>query len=275
MSLLLAACAAAAFGSADFLAGLTARRIAPLTVVAWSEAVGLVVALVAAAPFRSAGPTGADVVWSVAAGWAGAVGMVFLFRGLATGRMAVVAPLSAVVGAVVPVAVGLALGERPSVSAWAGVALAAPAIALVSSPGKGAGTGPGRAWLGVASGVAFGMFFVFITRTTPTSGLWPLAILRAASLIFVAAIARLRGASMGAPGRVRPALVAVGVGDMGANILFLLGARSGLLSLVAVVAGLYPAFTVLLARLVLGERIRRLQVIGLVLALAVVALIAG
>lgn len=274
MSLLLAGLSAAVFGVSDFLGGLTSRRVNSLVVVIWAEVVGLAMAL-AAGPFLGGSTlTAADVGWSAAAGVAGAFGLVSLYRGLADGRMAVVAPLSAVAGAVVPVTFGLLLGERPPLLAWLGVAAALPAIWLISAPPGDAPPGPSGAVLGMAAGVGFGLFFVFISRTPEAAGIWPLAVARAASLLPLVGAALLGGVALGPPPGTRLPVTAVGVGDMGANILFLLAVRSGFLTLVAVVTSLYPAFTVLLAALVLRERIHRSQGIGLALAGVAVAAIA-
>jgi drug/metabolite transporter (DMT)-like permease len=201
-----------------------------------------------------------------------------LYRGLSIGRMSVVAPVTAAGAAVIPVLVGVGFGERPSLPALVGVALALAAIVGVSSgvqaepPATGAGaataTAPTRQWWrrpGVAeaigAGLGFALFFVCLDRASAGAGLW---------LAAVASRAPLRPA----PGTY-PNVAAVGAVDMLANLLYLLAARAGLLSLVAVLVSLYPVSTVVLARIVLAERLTRGQLVSLGAAAGGVALIAA
>ncbi|MCB2223870.1 MAG: EamA family transporter [Actinobacteria bacterium] len=279
MALFLASLSALAFGGADFVGGLASRRAPSVSVVVTGHAIGLVLVGAVAPWWGSSGVAAPDVLWGAAAGASGAFGLVILYHGLATTRFSVVAPAAAVVGAVLPVAFGLAIGERPEALAWAGVALALPAILLVSSAGGGSGGDARRlrraVLLGAAAGALFGLFGIFISRSADTSGLWPLVGARAASLPTVGLLALVLGKPLSAPAPVRPVALAAGAADMIANIL-LLGAlhEPGLLALVLLVSSLYPAVTVVLARAVLDERMTRLQMAGLVLAGAGLALIA-
>ena len=185
-------------------------------------------------------------------------------------------PISAVTGAVVPVLLGLAAGERPAWSAWIGMALAVPAIALLASgaAGKAKDDKVRRAvLLGFAAGLGFGFFFFVISRTSHSSGLWPLAAARVSTIAIVALFAFFTRRSLLPPTSAVPIIVLSGALDMGANIAFLLASRAGMLSVTAVVTSLYPAPTVLLAWLVLRERLTAPRVVGLALALAGVALI--
>ncbi len=274
MSLFLAGLSAVLFGAGDFLGGLITRRVSVLTVVLWSQLAGLGLVVVLSPLVTTGAVAGRDLGWGAGAGLAGAAGLVVLYRGLASGRMSVVAPVTALAGAVVPLLFGLALGERPGVAAATGVGMALPAIALVSTSPSG-GWRPSRWDLnhGLAAGVGFGLFFVLISRTG--GGLWPLVSARVASLaVMFVLVAGLRGRRLRPPHRQLGQLAAVGLLDMSANIFFLLAVREGLLVLVAVLTSLYPAITVLLARLVLTERIHRVQGLGLALAGAGVALMA-
>lgn len=274
MAVVLALSAAVLYGVADFLGGVSSRRISPWTVVVGAQACGLV-ALAVALPFLpSATVTGADVVWGGAAGLAGAVGLVQYFRGLAVGSMAVVAPISAVVGGAVPVIVGVALGERPPAVAWIGIAIALPAIVLISRERSEASARAGAVVAAVVAGVAFGCFYVFIDRTGDGAGVVPVVAARAVSVTALlaagAATARLRRPQ-------RPLLAPIagsGVLDVAANVLFLYSVREGLLALGAVIVALYPASTIVLARLLLYERLQRIQLVGLAAAAVAVALVA-
>jgi drug/metabolite transporter (DMT)-like permease len=278
VAVLLAGISALLYGGADFYGGLATRRSAVSAVLALSQFVGLAIALAAVAILRTALPAAADLAWGAVAGICGAAGLAALYTALARTVVAVASPVAAVVGTVIPVVLGVAAGERPGALAWAGIAVALPAIALLSAaPGVGTGSGSPRraALLGTAAGTGFGLFFFAISRTTGGSGLWPLVAARVATIALVALTAAVTGRTL------RPArgsigvVVAAGALDMGANIAFLLASRAGMVSVAAAVAALYPGPTVLLAWIVLHERITPLRIVGLVFALAGVALISA
>ena len=284
MGLVLGLAAAVTYGAADFVGGLVSRRTNVLAVVLFSQLWGTGL-LLAALPFFGSDVSGGDLAWGVAAGLAGAAGIVFLYRGLSIGRMTVVAPTTAVEAAIIPVIFGLVGGERPSGIALAGVAVALPAVALVSSsprrsPGDAGGPSGGEGLLplglpeALVAGLAFGLFFISLERTGAGSGLWPLVAARAAAMAAVGAVGLLARRSLRPAPGTAPSIAAAGGLDVVANILYLLASRRGLLSLVAVLTSLYPASTVLLARVVLRERLWRVQAAGLVLAGVGVALIA-
>jgi len=206
---------------------------------------------------------------------AGGIGVALLYRGLAIGVMSVVAPVTAVCAVIIPLAAGVAMGERPAPIAMAGVVLAVVAIVLVSQSGAPASGRRGTTGAGIAvlSGIAIGIFLVFLERTGPSAGLWPLVTARIASvsLLALAAIpARerlvLRRAAM-------PLVLGGGALDMLANIFYLLAVRQGPLSIVATLASLYPASTVILARLILHERLRAVQLGGVICATVAIVLI--
>jgi drug/metabolite transporter (DMT)-like permease len=274
MSPFLALLSALTFGGADFLGGLATRKSERVfAVVILSQLAGLAIVLVALAV------TGGDLVaedigWAAGAGVAGSGGLVLLYRGLGIGTMSVVAPLSAVLAAVVPVAWGLITGERPSAVALVGIPLALVAIALVSGARPGQfGRGPGVAE-GIGAGIGFGVFFILIANSD-SAELWTLTFARFSSISIIIVVALLSRAPL-RPGPGAGWLVAgAGTFDMVANLLFLMAERRGLLTLVAVITALYPASTVLLARFVLHERLARSQVIGLVLAAVGVGLISA
>ncbi len=270
--LVFASLAALTYGTADFYGGVATRRADAFRVVLWSQVVGLALACVAAPMFGgSIGPAIAG--WGAAAGLAGSVGLVFLYRGLSTGRAAVVAPMSGVLAGVVPAILGLVLGERPSVTTMMGFVAAAIAVWLVSGGRFEGGSG---FWFGVAAGLGFGLFFVFLSPIPETAGLWPLIPARSASIAVLALIVAVRRtATAPVDGATRRLIAAVGVGDMAANVFVLLALQRGPLGEGAVVSSLYPAVTVLLAALVLREAVRRWQWIGLGLAVLAMTLIAN
>jgi drug/metabolite transporter (DMT)-like permease len=268
-----------AYGAGDFFGGLASRRTPATSVVVTSQVLGLVLlgALVAIAP--GGDPTSGDLAVGAASGLCGGAGVFLLFRGLAAGRMSVVAPITAVGAAVLPVGWGLATGERPSPLVLVGVVLALVAVVLVArsddpvedteSPDPHGGVR-----YAVGSGVAFGALFIFLAEAGDNAGWWPLVTSRvaAASLVAVFAVAS-RQALVPEPD-ARPQIAASCVLDVTANAVYLLAVRRGLLSLVAVLSALYPAATVLLARVVLKERLVRTQVYGLGMAAGGVLLIA-
>lgn len=283
MAALLALLCAAAYGAGDFLGGLAARRIPPPAVVVRANTVGLV-GLVAVAPLVGGGGLSArDAVIGGAGGIAGGLGVILLYRGLAIGTMSVVAPVTAVLSAVVPVAVGLVSGERPAVLALVGIPTALFAVALlarepVDDDARIHGLGRAELLTALGAGLGFGLFFVALDATSDDAGLWPVVAARAASVgVAAAVVLLLAGARVGdrraRRGSTPQLVVGAGVLDASANALFLLATQEGLLTLVAVLAALYPAGTMLLARIVLGERLARPQQVGVVLAGAAVVLV--
>jgi drug/metabolite transporter (DMT)-like permease len=276
MSVLLALGSAVTFGVADFLGGLASRRVAAWTVVIGSQFCGLVV-LVLALPVLPPATVGAsDLAWGAAAGVAGALGLTQFFRALSLGNMSVAAPIAAVITGGVPVLAGVAMGERPSPLAWLGIALALPAIGLISrEAGDHAARTPPDVLVSAAlAGLGFGAFYVLIDRTGDAAGIQPLISARMTSVALIGAL----GLASGRLGPVRGRLLGIvaisGVLDMGANVMFLYAVREGLLALGSVISAMYPASTLLLARAVLGERLRPIQVSGVALAAVAVALVA-
>jgi drug/metabolite transporter (DMT)-like permease len=283
MPLLLALVSALLYGAADFTGGLATRRAGVLPVVAVSQLSGLVLLLLLLPLLPDASPSTADLRWGLAAALTGAVGVSLLYRALAIGSMAVVAPTTAVCAVAIPVLVSVVLGERPGGPAVAGILLGVGSIVLVSQqtartaeggdhpPGSRLPPGVGMA---LVSGVAIGLFFLSLARTRPEAGLWPILVSRAVSATLFGSAAAVRRQSLRMPGVLILTLVC-GAVDMAANALYLVAVRVGPLSLVVTLASLYPASTVMLARLVLGERLNGRQVTGVVCALAAIALIVG
>jgi drug/metabolite transporter (DMT)-like permease len=272
----LALASAVVYGTSDFLGGLASRRTSVFGVVALSQVVGLL-ALLALLPWLGGPVDGTDLGWGAAAGAAGACGLVVFFRTLARGVMSVIAPVTAVTAAAVPVVVGLFYGDTVGVWAAVGIGLALVAVVLVSAEGGLSALRSARpAALAPAllAGSLFGLFFVLLDRTSTDSGLTPLVAARIASVALVVVLAL---AGRQALRVARPALLLVavsGIGDMSANALFLLATQAdGQLAVTGVLASLYPVSTVVLAQLVLRERLVGAQVAGLLSAVGAVVLI--
>lgn len=238
-----------------------------------SQGVGLVGMLVVAL-IVGGSPSAADLGYGALGGLAGAAGVAMLYRGLASGAMSLVAPITGVVAVVVPVTIGVGGGERPAALQYLGILLAVTAVALLSVSGSRAvHFARSTLLLAIGAGIGFGLFYVALARTSTDANLWPLVTARGASvLILVAVSAAVRRVPRF--GRTHP-LVVIGAGvfDVTANALYLLSVHGGLLSIVAVLVSLYPVSTVLCSMIVLGERLRAPQVAGFGIALAAVVLI--
>lgn len=287
---MLALGSALAYGLSDFLGGVVSRRTSawPVAVLAQTSSASCAVLV---AIFVHGDPAALDLWWAALAGIGSGAGVGFLYRGFASGRLSVVAPVSAVGAALVPVLAGTAGGERPAPLVWVGVLAALPGIWLVSSTGGdplvdveadveaavGARRGPVAAGLvdGVLAGLGFGLLFACLGQVPSSAGWWPLALCQVVSVPAVVMLAVLLGAAWVPHGRtVRLALLAGPLGST-ATGLFLLASQRGLLTIAGVVSSLYPASTVLLAALLLHERIHRAQAVGLGLCAVAVGLVAG
>lgn len=277
MPILLALTSALVYGVGDYCGGRAARASPAFVVslVGQLATVGLTAAVVAilADPF----PPGSAVAWGVAGGLSSMIGITAFYYALARGAMTVVAPLTAVVSALVPVGVGVGLGERPSALAVGGVVLAIVAVALVSGVGgrvERPTTGP-IVLAALVSGTGFGLLFVFLDRPADDTGLWPLFIGQLSSLVVMAVVVAARRLPFPPP-RARIGLMAIsGVLAVVANVSYLIATRGGLLSLVAVITSMYPASTVVLATLLDEERLSGSQAVGLGLAVAALAMVAS
>jgi drug/metabolite transporter (DMT)-like permease len=277
VGVLLALGAAVSYGLADFVGGVASKRAGAWAVALVAQLGGGVVLLVGGLVLPG-DPSAADLRWAVAAGVANGFGTAFLYRGLAGGRMGVVAPVSGVGAALVPVAVGVLSGERPSAIVWAGIALALPGIWLVSR--EPVGEGEARVSTaegvldGVLAGLGFGSLFAVLAQIDEGAGLLPLALNQAVAGVAVVAVATALGAAW-LPRDPRALLGTVsGVLGGAATLAFLVASNQAYLSVTAVLASLYPAFTVLLAATVLREHVHRTQGLGLLLCAAAVTLVA-
>ncbi len=289
MGVLFGLLAAATYGIADFAGGQVSRRADVFSVVLVSQLLGAV-PLAIVVPFLVDGaPSDRALLWGVAAGIGGGTGVLLLYRGLAVGRMSVVAPITGVIAASLPVVFGLAVGERPGAVSLVGVVVALAAVVLVSSAPPPASehdvaledsVTPSWARAGVpyavGAGTGFGLFFVFLDAAGNDTGVWPLVAMRCSSLALVAVIALSLRRPVKPPPRTMLLMAVAGVLDVAANVFYLISTRFGLLSLVAVLTSMYPAVTVLMARVFLNERMIRSQLVGLALAgIAIVMIVLG
>ena len=277
--------------------------------VALSQVSGLVALLVVVPILAPSAPRARDMQWGMLAGLAGTIGVSLLYRALAVGTMGVVAPVTAVCAVAIPVLFSVAMGMQPSAFTAAGIALALVAIVLIAQERRPAGDGAGgsgttspealsggagtaanraadrgasvrllHAWpagvvQALASGVAIGLFFVILARTGRESGLWPLVASRATSLVVFVAAAWLLRRPLRVSSRDAALCALCGLLDVAANVFYLLASREGSLPTVVTLSSMYPASTVLLARVLLGERLNAVQTIGLGCALLAVAII--
>jgi uncharacterized membrane protein len=278
---ILALAAAALYGTADFLGGVASRRASVFAVLALTVPAGAVVMVLVALLGSALGAPAATGSWS-AAGWAaasgvcGAAGLVAFYAGFASAPISVVAPVAALVSAVLPVGVAIAGGERPGPTVIAGGLVCLVAIILVSAqPADHAASGRLRAvGYGAAAGVGFGLFFIFLKYAGQSGVLWPVAISRSAGTVvaFGIVLATRTRVRFGRGGITGIALLS-GAIDAAANVCYVLATRAGLFGLAVVITSLYPGITVLLARVLLGERMRWLQRTGLMLAAVGVVLV--
>jgi drug/metabolite transporter (DMT)-like permease len=267
--------AAASWGAGDLSGGLATRRTHAFIVVIVSGSVGLILligmALLLAEPLLSL----ADLLWGGAAGIAGAIGLVALYQGLAVGRMGIVAPLTAVVTAATPLTFGLLFEGVPAGHQLLGFALALMAVWLISRTDDGASIQAREVVLPLVAGLGFGFFLIVIGGVSERAVLWPLAAARFTStslLLIAVALSRQR---QKLDTRQLPLMALAGLFDTGGNAFYALAAQVGRLDAAAVVSSLYPAVTVLLARVLLKERLARQQWLGVIVALVAVVLIAS
>lgn len=287
---LLALSAAVVFGLVHFFSGLLSRRADSYAVAAIGQAGGTVLVLAVA----SAGiVTGIDapiigvqsvslsaLAWGALSGVGTGVGVAYLYRGLATGQMSVVIPLSDIAAVALPVLVGVTLlGDRPGVVAWLGIVVALPALWMVSrtvprSSARATGSATGTRH-GLVAGVGFAVQFLAISQIDPAAGLWPIVIARLAATLTIIPLALTAGATLRTPQRlIIPAALVGALGSV-AIVLYLAATRDQLVALATVLAALYPAIPVLLAIIFLRERPNRFQTLGLIATATAIGLIAA
>lgn len=265
--------ASVAWGFGDFIGGVKSRSLDVITVLIVAEPIGLGLLAIWVA-VRAEGPPGPEVLWACVSAVLGTIGLIAFFRGMATGALSVVVPIAGA-GAIIPVVWGLANGDHPSRWQELGFAAALVGVVLASLERRprSARLAAGAGWAAIAM-VAFGGYYVPMHAASAHDYLWPAFVFRATSVVLLVLIWLVVR-----PGPARradlPALAAVGVLDTGGNVLFAAASQHGLVSVVSVLASLYPVVTVLLARAVLHERVQRSQELGIALALAGIVLVSA
>lgn len=263
------------WGSGDFTGGLASRRAPIYAVIITSQVMGLSLVITTAIVFGQPIPPVAHFGLGLLCGLVGAGGLAALYYALSRGKMAVAAPVSAVVGAVVPVIIGILSSGLPKESKLIGFALALLSVWLVSQT-PGTRIRLRELALPVAAGISFGLFYVIMNRATTVSTLWPLVAARVASLTVFCLIAFRRRESPFVTRKHLPLTLLSGALDMGGNIFFVVSASvGGRVDVAAVLASLFPAVTIVLARVVVKEHLGRTQAIGVVSAIAAIALISA
>ena len=278
MPVLLSLLSAMSYGLGDFVGGFASKRTNPWSVALVAQLGGATVIL-GVTLFTGGSPTGQDLLWAVVAGVGNGFGTAFLYRGLSSGRMGVVAPVSGVGTALVPVAVGVLAGERPAALVWTGIVLALPGIWLVAREPVGPGgrdVQPGNGLIdGILAGLGFGSLFAALAQIPEEAGFLPLAVNQLVACAAVIAVATaLRSRWFPREARAAAGLVSGVLGAL-ATGAFLVATQGGYLTVTAVIASLYPAFTVLLAATVLREHVHRAQTVGLGLCAVAVTLVAA
>ncbi|MBM6399772.1 DMT family transporter [Phycicoccus sonneratiae] len=270
---LLALASSAVWGTSDFFAGLASRRRPAVAVVGWTQGLALLVVSVVVAVRWDTVTFEGWPVWAVAAGLSGMTGLVCFYSALSSGTMGVVAPIAAL-GVVVPVVLGVANGDAPSPWAWVGMAVAVAGVTLASGPELTGAVSARPVLLAFVAAVGFGFALFCLDRGARESALltlWGMRVTSVTVLVVVALVLRTAG---GVTPREVPGLLLIGCGDLAANFLFGIASSRGQVSIASVLGSLYPVVTTLLARVVVKERLRRVQQAGVVLAVGGAVLIA-
>jgi drug/metabolite transporter (DMT)-like permease len=268
--------AAASWGASDFGGGLASRRAAPLATVVVSQAVAIAVAITTLAVVGERYPGTAAIAWAIGGGTAAFVSLLCFYRGLASGAMGLVAAVSGVVGAGLPVVVGIATGDRLKPTDLAGIALALVAVVLVTRPAGDAGIGRRGLAMALLAGLGAGLFFIAMGRSTAAGGetWWPIATSRTTLLTLALATTVALRQTRATARSASLLMVFVGLTDLAGVVLFVWSQAQGALGIAAVLSCQYPAITTILARIVLDERLAPAHVLGIAVALVGIALIA-
>jgi drug/metabolite transporter (DMT)-like permease len=274
LAALLALGASASWGVGDFLGGLKSRTLHPFVVMGISQPVGLALLAVVVAA-RWTAPPGPGVAWALLSAVFGTIGLWAFYRGMATGVISIVAPIVGA-GAVIPVLVGIATGDRPSVVQGVGFAAAIGGVVLSSWERRPDGSRwAAGAGFGVLSLLGFGFYFVFLHMASTQDFLWPAFLFRVVSTSLVWSAILLTKPSLRGAGGAWLVLAAIGVLDTGGNVLFAGASNHGSVSVTSVLASLYPVVTVLLARYHLREHVHRVQELGIGLTIAGIVLVSA
>jgi drug/metabolite transporter (DMT)-like permease len=274
IAVLLALLGAVSYGVSDFIGGIVGKRASAWSVAAAGALGGGCVSLVMTL-LHPGDPVATDLAWGALAGIGNGSGTAFLYRGLSSGRMGVVAPVSGVLAVVIPVVVAVVTGERPGPLVWLGILSAVPAIWLVARQPTAAEAAPSASGArdGLLAGLGFGALFACLGQVPGTAGFGPLLLNQAVAIVVIALVATRLGVPWVPRGAAWAGALAGTLGGV-ATTAFVVATHHGLLSVSAVLVSLYPAFTIVLAALLLHERVHRLQAWGLALCGAAVVLVA-
>jgi len=263
------------WGAGDFSGGFATKRGKVLMVILLSQLLGALLLFSLALFFAEQVPEVRHLIFGAMAGISGVLGLTALYKGLALGRMGIVAPLSAVITALLPMTFSFLFEGLPRLPQVSGFAVAIVSVWLLSYPGRGLKIKGEELRLSLTAGVCFGLFFIFIDQASTHSILWPLVAARIASIILISAIL-VTTRKIGAPSKRQvPFIVLAGILDAAGNAFFALAAHIGRLDVSAVLSSLYPGSTVLLAWLILKEKLLPQQWAGVAAAIAALALIAA
>ncbi len=266
--------ASLSWGTGDFSGGLASRRAHVFSVVLAAYLVGLLLLPVLALAWSEPLPSWRDALWGASAGLVGTLGLTAFYRSLAIGRMGINAPITAVLAASLPIIFTAFTQGLPRPLQLAGFVLALLAVALISRPARASGRPEGLG-LALLGGLGFGSFFILIGQVSAHAVFWPLIAARLASLLFMIAFVRIRGEQMLPKKSVFPLILLAGALDVAGNVFFILAAHAGRLDVASILSSLYPAVTVLLAAIILRERVSRIQGVGIALALGAILLISA
>ncbi|MBW2560483.1 MAG: EamA family transporter [Deltaproteobacteria bacterium] len=277
LALICGLAAAASFGTGDFCGGFATKRSSVFRVIVISQIFGLALIAGLAVALKEPIPSGGNLVFGGLAGLFGTGGLTALYIGLARGRMGIVAPVSAVVGATLPITIGMFLEGAPSVGQILGLLLGLCAIWFLAGGGGAASVHPRELGLPILAGVGFGFFFIFIDQVSETAIFWPLVMARIVSITMISAFIMTRRRKTATPwkGQLLIIILLAGAFDAAGNVLFALASSLGRLDISTTLTSLYPAGTVFLAWLILRERLASRQWFGLAVALAALVLIAS
>ena len=270
---LLALGSSVVWGTSDFFAGVASRRRPAVAVVGWTQGLALLVISVLVAVRWETVAWGGWPLWALGAGLSGMTGLICFYSALSAGTMGVVAPIAAL-GVIVPVALGVASGETPSAWAWLGMLVAIVGVTLASGPELSGEVSARPVILAGCAAVGFGLALFCLDRGARVSTLLTLWGMRLTSVTILVLVALLLRSAGGVTVRELPALLAIGCGDLTANALFAVASSRGQVSVASVLGSLYPVVTTVLARVVLKERLRRVQQVGVALAVGGAAVIA-
>lgn len=266
--------ASLSWGTGDFSGGLASRRAHVFSVVLAAYLVGVLLLPLLALAWSEPLPSWRDALWGATAGLAGTLGLTAYYRSLAVGRMGINAPITAVLAASLPIIFTAFTRGLPGPLQLAGFVLALLAVALVSRPARASGRPEGLG-LALLGGLGIGSFFILIGQVSAHAVFWPLMAARLTSLLFMIVFVRIRGEQMLPKKSVFPLILLAGALDVAGNVFFILAAHSGRLDVASILSSLYPAVTVLLAAIILRERVSRIQAVGIALALGAILLISA